>query len=111
MANDARLPSRNMADIEASPNTKDTCMRSVQGKDSTRFEVRMNPHPADRPMPTYTDLRLVNLQKHLKPCIEIATTLLENAPNSHDFRLLLDNLQGVLRQVEVFRKKHEGEAP
>lgn len=71
----------------------------------------MNPHPADRPMPTYTDLRLVNLRKQLEPCIEIATTLLDNAPNSHDFRLLLDNLQGVLRQVEAFRKKHEGEAP
>lgn len=40
-----------MADIEASANAKDACMRSVQGKDSARFEVGMNPHPADRERP------------------------------------------------------------
>jgi hypothetical protein len=60
---------------------------------------------------TYTDLRLANLKKHLEPCVGIALTLVENAPNSHDFKLLLDNFRGLERQIDAFHKKHEGELP
>lgn len=61
--------------------------------------------------PTYTDLRLANLKKHLLPCDEIARTLVENAPNSHDFTLLLDNVSRLILQVIAFQEKHEGEQP
>jgi len=61
--------------------------------------------------PTYTDLRLVNLHKKMEACDEVALSLVENAPNSHDFKLLLDNIKGMLRQIEAFRKKHKGEQP
>lgn len=60
---------------------------------------------------TYTDLRLANYEKHLRPCEEIAVTLLENNQDSHDFKLLLDNTRRLLLQVAAFRKKHEGERP
>lgn len=61
--------------------------------------------------PTYTDRRLANLRKKMAECDDIALSLLENAPYSHDFRLLTDIIKGMLRQIDAFRKKHEGEQP
>lgn len=61
--------------------------------------------------PTYTDLRLANLKKQLKQCDEVALVLVENAPNSHDFRLLADNISKLVLQVIAFQTKHKGEQP
>lgn len=61
--------------------------------------------------PTYTDLRLTNLRKHMGECEEIALSLLENASTSYDFTLLLANVRGMIQQIDAFRKTHRGEQP
>lgn len=61
--------------------------------------------------PTYTELRLANLKNRMTEIDDIAQSLVENAPNSRDFNLLLSNIRGILRQIEAFRKKYEGVKP